>query len=82
MRVIMDRAEINKMIRKHIPYVMRIGWKGEDAELEIDEFQLKPETVRGQKILRIDGNIKMKKGNYVICPIIRKDKEVHYIVLQ
>lgn len=77
----LTKREVEKIVQKHIPSILIKRWENTELIVEVDMQTLKRSTVRGIDILSFTRS-SIRKSDYVLCPIMKADKEKMFIVLQ
>ena len=81
MKAKLSKGEIEKIIKTHLPFTKVKRWDGTDLILDVETEKLRQEEIRGTT-LWIYRELKIKQGEYVVCPIIKGNKTRYFIVIQ
>jgi hypothetical protein len=82
MEIIITRREIEKIVRRHIPYMKIKRWEGYELIIEADLSNLRKERLRGVEIYITKEKIVRSKGEYVLCPIIKRKKKQYVLLMK
>ncbi len=77
---IINKTEIQKLVRKHFPYIRIRRWEEDQLIVEVDIFKLKRKVVRGIELFSLPEDIRIRKGSYTLCPVL-KEKETKLYLL-
>lgn len=77
----LNKTEIEKIVRRHLPSTTVKKWDGMELLVEVDVFKLKRCRVKGVEIYNLD-KVKMRKADYVLCPVLKGVEEKLYLLLQ
>ena len=77
----LNKTEIEKIVRRHLPSTLVKKWDGMELIVEVDVFKLKRNRVRGIEIYNLDP-VKCRKTDYVLCPVLKDKGQKLYVLLQ
>lgn len=76
----MNRTEIEKIIKLHLPHVEVKAWDGNDLVVDVDVSKLERETIRGERVFTLTNSA--KQADYIICQVLKESEQRNYLVIQ
>ena len=78
----LTKTEIEKIIRRHLPFTKCLKWDEDDLVVEVDMWRLKRRMINSQEIWSFKNEIRTERGRYIICPILQQEAKDYFVVLQ
>lgn len=76
------KTEIEKIIRKHIPFSTVKRWEGNELIVDVDVIQLRREVIRETQVFTFKKEVTMSQGRYTICPVIKEESQKYFLLVQ
>jgi len=78
----LSRTEIEKLVKLHLPNTKVKKWDGNELIMDVNIMKLKKIKIRNTMVYTLSEKVKSKTGDYIICPVIKNDFDLKYIVIQ
>ena len=77
-----SKTELEKMVRRHIPFASVKRWEGNELIVDIDIVKLKREVIRESQIFAFRQEIKLSPTDYILCPIVKEEHQKYFLLIQ
>jgi hypothetical protein len=77
-----SKTEIEKMVKRNLPYTELRRWEGNELIVDIDIMKLKRDVIREAQVYSFKQIITMIPSNYVICPVIKEESQKYFLLIQ
>jgi len=76
------KNEIEKIVRRHIPFSTIKSWDGNELIIDVDVVQLKREMINQSQIFTFRKVFPNVQSDYTICPVIKEDADRYFLLIQ
>lgn len=76
------KNEIEKIIKRHLPYADIKRWEGNELIVDVDVVQLKRELIKESQVFTFRKTATFSVSNYTICPVIKEETQKYFLLIQ